>query len=159
MKYYKADSADIVGDVELSEDCSVFFNAVIRGDHHKIVIGENTNIQDCVVIHTGTKYPVSIGKNVTIGHGAIVHGCEIGDNVLIGMGAIIMNGCKIGSNSIIGAGALVTEHTVVEEGSVVFGSPAKVKRQVTEKEIDYNKRHALEDIENEKQDLKLIEKI
>lgn len=157
MKIYKADSADIVGDVKLSENCSVFFNAVIRGDHHQIVIGENTNIQDCVVIHTGTKYPVTIGKNVTIGHGAIVHGCEISDNVMIGMGAIVMNGCRIGKNCIIGAGALVTEHTEIPDGSVVFGSPAKVKRQVTEKEIEYNSRHAMEYVETARADLKEVE--
>jgi len=156
MVIYKADSADIVGSVEFSENCSVFFNAVIRGDHHTIKIGENTNIQDCVVIHTGTKYPVSIGKNVTIGHSAIIHGCEIGDNVMIGMGAIVMNGCKIGNNCIIGAGALVTEHTEVPDGSVVFGSPAKVKREITQKEIDYNERHAGDYIETAKQDLKEV---
>jgi len=157
MTIYKADSADIVGDVKLSENCSVFFNAVVRGDHHTIEIGENTNIQDCVVIHTGTKYPVKIGKNVTIGHGAIVHGCEIGDNVMIGMGAIVMNGCKVGNNCIIGAGALVTEHTEIPDGSVVFGSPAKIKREVTEKEIAYNERHAGEYIETAKKDLKCVQ--
>lgn len=157
MVYYKADSADIVGDVALSDNCSVFFNAVIRADHHQIKIGENTNIQDCVVIHTGTNYPVTIGRNVTIGHSAIVHGCEIGDNVMIGMGAIIMNGCKIGSNCIIGAGALVTEHTEIPEGSVVFGSPARVKRAITDKEIEYNSRHAFDYIETAKADLKECE--
>ena len=157
MKIYKADSADIVGDVTLSNNCSVFFNAVIRADHYQIKIGENTNIQDCVVIHTGTNYPVSIGKGVTIGHSAIVHGCEIGDNVMVGMGAIIMNGCKIGSDCIIGAGALLTEHTEIPSGSVVFGSPAKVKRQITEKEIEYNRNHAMSYIETAKADLKEIE--
>lgn len=157
MKIYKANSADIVGNVVLSENCSIFFNAVIRGDHHPIRLGENTNVQDCVVIHTGTNDPVSIGRDVTIGHSAIVHGCEIGDNVMIGMGAIIMNGCKIGNNCIIGAGALVTEHTVIPDGSVVFGSPARVKRQITEKEIEYNKKHALEYVETAKADLVEVE--
>ena len=142
MKYYKAKSADIVGDVRLSNNCSVFYNAVIRADHYPIVIGENTNIQDLCCLHTGTHEPVTIGKNVTIGHRAIVHGCEIGDNVLIGMGATVMNGCKIGAYSIIGAGALVTENTVVPEGSVLMGMPAKIKRQVTEKEKSYSFEHA-----------------
>ena len=156
MKIYKADSADIVGDVRMSENCSIFFNAVIRADHHPVEIGENTNIQDCAVIHTGTNNPVKIGKNVTIGHSAIVHGCEINDNVMIGMGAIVMNGCIIGSNCIIGAGALVTEHTVIPDGSVVFGSPARVKRELTEKEADYNIKHAKEYVEIAKKDLKEI---
>lgn len=153
MKIYKADSADIVGDVRLSNNCSVFFNAVIRADHHPVVVGENTNIQDCVVIHTGTNYPVTIGKNVTIGHSAIVHGCEIGDNVMIGMGAIVMNGCKIGSNCIIGAGALLTEHKEIPDGSVVFGSPAKIIRSITDKEIEYNMKHAESYIETARKDL------
>ena len=153
MKIYKADSADIVGDVRLSNNCSVFFNAVIRADHHPVVVGENTNIQDCVVIHTGTNYPVTIGKNVTIGHSAIVHGCEIGDNVMIGMGAIVMNGCKIGSNCIIGAGALLTEHKEIPDGSVVFGSPAKIIRSITDKEIKYNMKHAESYIETARKDL------
>ena len=142
MKYYKAKSADIVGDVRLSNNCSVFYNAVIRADHYPIEIGENTNIQDLCCLHTGTHEPVKIGKNVTIGHGAIVHGCEIGDNVLIGMGATVMNGCKIGDYSIIGAGALVTENTVVPEGSVLMGMPAKIKREVTENEKAYSFEHA-----------------
>ena len=153
MKIYKADSADIVGDVRLSNNCSVFFNAVIRADHHPVVVGENTNIQDCVVIHTGTNYPVTIGKNVTIGHSAIVHGCEIGDNVMIGMGAIVMNGCKIGSNCIIGAGALLTEHKEIPDSSVVFGSPAKIIRSITDKEIEYNTKHAESYIETARKDL------
>lgn len=147
MKYYKAKSADVVGDVRLSDNCSVFYNAVIRADHYPIEIGENTNIQDLCCLHTGTHHPVKIGKNVTIGHSAIIHGCEIGDNVLIGMGATVMNGCKIGAYSIIGAGALVTENTVVPEGSVLMGMPAKVKREVTEKERAYSEKHAMQYVE------------
>lgn len=143
MKYYKAKSSDIVGEVNFGNNCSVFYNAVIRADHHPIIIGENTNIQDCCVIHTGTKYPVNVGNNVTIGHGAIVHGCEIGDNVIVGMGAIIMNGAKIGAYSIVGAGAVVTEHTEIKEGTVVVGTPAKPIRNVTDKEREYSLNHAL----------------
>lgn len=121
-----AENATVVGEVEMGDNCSVWFNAVIRGDVHYIKIGNNVNIQDGAVIHcTYQKAPVNIGNNVSIAHKAIIHGCTIHDNVLVGMGAIIMDGAVVESNSIIAAGALVSKDTVVESGSVYAGIPAK----------------------------------
>ena len=121
-----ADNATITGDVIIGDDCSIWFNAVVRGDMHYIRIGNNVNIQDGVIIHcTYQKAPVEIGDNVSIAHGAIVHGCTIHANVLIGMGAIIMDGAVIESNSVIAAGALISKNTVVKSGSVYAGVPAK----------------------------------
>jgi carbonic anhydrase/acetyltransferase-like protein (isoleucine patch superfamily) len=121
-----AENATVVGEVELGDNCSVWFNAVIRGDVHYIKIGNNVNIQDGVIVHcTYQKSPVNIGNNVSIAHNAIVHGCTIHDNVLIGMGSIIMDDAVIESNSIIAAGAVVSQGTNVESGSVWAGIPAK----------------------------------
>jgi carbonic anhydrase/acetyltransferase-like protein (isoleucine patch superfamily) len=121
-----AENATITGDVIIGDDCTVWFNAVVRGDVHYIRIGNNVNIQDGVIIHcTYKKAPVEIGNNVSIAHGAIVHGCTIHDNVLVGMGAIIMDDAVIESNSVIAAGALIPKGTVVESGSVFAGVPAK----------------------------------
>ncbi|MPM05191.1 Protein YrdA [bioreactor metagenome] len=121
-----AENATITGDVVMGDNCSVWFNAVIRGDVHSIRIGSNVNIQDNVVIHgTYQKSPVSIGNNVSIAHSAIVHGCTIHDNVLIGMGAVILDNAVIESNCIIAAGAVVTKSTRVESGSVYAGMPAR----------------------------------
>lgn len=123
---YVADNATIVGDVTLGSECSVWFNAVLRGDVHFIKIGNRVNIQDGAVIHcTYQKHPTIIGNNVSIGHNAIVHGCTVHDNVLIGMGAIVMDNCVIHSNSIIAAGAVVTQNTVVESGVIYAGVPAR----------------------------------
>ncbi len=134
--------AIIVGYVILARGCSVWYNAVLRGDVAAIQIGENTNIQDGCILHVDFDHPLIVGKGVTVGHGAILHSCEIGDNTLIGMGAILLNGAKIGKNCIIGAGALVTQNTVVPDGSVALGSPARVIRPVTEQEIASNRRNA-----------------
>lgn len=131
---YLAEGAKIVGDVTIGEGSSVWYNAVIRGDSNPIVIGENTNVQDNAVLHVSNSHALSIGDNVTIGHGAIVHGCKIGNNVLIGMGAIVLDGAVIEDNCIIGAGALVTQGKIVPEGSLCFGNPAKVIREITEEE-------------------------
>lgn len=126
-----ADNATLTGDVVMGDDCSVWFNAVVRGDVHSIRIGNNVNIQDGAIIHcTYQKAPVSIGNNVSIAHGAIVHGCTIHDNVLIGMGAILMDGVVVESNSVIAAGALVSKDTVVKSGSVYAGMPAKLIKSV-----------------------------
>lgn len=133
---YIAEGARIVGDVEIGENSSVWYNAVIRGDSNPIVIGENTNVQDNAVLHVSHSHALSIGDNVTIGHGAIVHGCTIGNNVLIGMGAIILDGAVVEDNCMIGAGALVTQNKVIPSGSLCFGNPAKVVRQITEEEKD-----------------------
>lgn len=130
-----ADGAKVIGDVEMGEGCGVWFNAVIRGDSNEIKIGKNSNVQDNAVIHTSKSHGVQIGDNVTIGHGAIVHGCTVESNVMIGMGAIVLDGAVIGENSIIGAGALVTQGKTIPAGSLAFGNPAKVVRQLTEDEI------------------------
>lgn len=130
-----APGAQVLGDVTIGEDSGVWYNAVVRGDRGPITIGCGTNIQDNAVVHTGTDYPVAIGDHVTVGHGAIVHGCTVGDQSLIGMGAILMNGCVIGRNCIIGAGALVTQKVVIPDNSLVLGNPGKVKRAVTEDEL------------------------
>lgn len=123
---YLAENATIIGDVVMGDDCSVWFNAVVRGDVNSIRIGNKVNVQDGAVIHcTYQKAPTTIGNNVSIGHNALVHGCTLHDNVLIGMGAIVMDHCVIGSNSIIAAGAVVLEKTIVEPGSVWAGVPAK----------------------------------
>jgi len=133
---YVAENATIVGDVEFGENCSVWFNAVIRGDVNFIKIGNKVNIQDGAVIHcTYQKHPTVIGNNVSIGHNAIVHGCTIHDNVLIGMGAIVMDNCIINSNSIIGAGAVVTQNTVVESGSIYAGVPAKKVKKINQSDF------------------------
>ncbi|HEY0299371.1 MAG TPA: gamma carbonic anhydrase family protein [Arachidicoccus sp.] len=127
-----APNATIVGDVTVGNDCSIWFNAVIRGDVNSITIGDKVNIQDGVIVHcTYEKTKTSIGNNVSIGHRAIVHGCDIRDNVLIGMGAIIMDNCLVHSNSIIAAGAVVLENTIVEEGSIYAGIPAKRVKQIS----------------------------
>jgi carbonic anhydrase/acetyltransferase-like protein (isoleucine patch superfamily) len=130
------DSAQVIGDVEVGEESGVWMNAVIRGDVHWIRIGRRSNVQDGTVVHamTGT-HPTSIGDNVTIGHGAIVHGCMIEDLCLIGMGAILLNGAQVGSGSIVAAGALVTEGMKVPPKSLVMGSPGKVKRLLTQAEV------------------------
>ncbi len=126
-----AENATIVGDVVLGSQCSVWFNAVIRGDVNYIKIGDKVNIQDGAVIHcTYQKHPTEIGNNVSIGHNAIVHGCTVKDNVLIGMGAIVMDNCVIESNTIIAAGAVVTQNTVVESGTIYAGVPAKKVKDI-----------------------------
>ena len=128
---YVAENATIVGDVSFGASSSVWFNAVVRGDVNYIKIGNKVNIQDGAVIHcTYQKYPTIIGNNVSIGHNAIVHGCVVHDNVLIGMGAIIMDNCVIESNSIIAAGAVITQNTVVESGSIWAGVPAKKVKDI-----------------------------
>ncbi len=126
-----ADNAVIVGEVRMGDNCTVWFNAVVRGDVHSITIGNNTNIQDCAVIHcTYQKAKTVIGSNVSIAHHAIVHGCTVHDNVLIGMGAIVMDGAEIGENSVIAAGAVVLPGTKVEPGSIYAGMPAKKVKDI-----------------------------
>lgn len=132
-----AENAVIVGDVKMGRNCTVWFNAIVRGDVNSIVIGNNTNIQDGAVIHcTYEKAATVIGSNVSIGHNAIVHGCTVEDNVLIGMGAIVMDNAVIGSGSVIGAGAIVLENTVIEPNSVYVGNPARKIKDTSEKEIE-----------------------
>ena len=121
----------IIGDVTIGRDSCVLYYAVIRGDEAPIVIGEETNIQENCTVHVSHNKPVSIGNNVTIGHNAVIHSCTIGARTLIGMGAVILDGAQIGNDCIIGAGSLVTKNTVIPDGSLVLGSPAKIKRNLT----------------------------
>jgi carbonic anhydrase/acetyltransferase-like protein (isoleucine patch superfamily) len=131
-----APNATILGDVQMGDDCSVWFNAVIRGDVNSIRMGNKVNVQDGAVIHcTYQKTKTIIGNNVSIGHNALVHGCTIDDNVLVGMGAIVMDNCKIGSNTIIAAGAVVLENTVVESGCIYAGVPAKKVKDISQELI------------------------
>jgi acetyltransferase-like isoleucine patch superfamily enzyme len=128
-----APNATIVGEVTMGNDCSVWFNAVIRGDVNKIILGNKVNVQDGAIIHcTYQKCGTIVGNNVSIGHNAIIHGCVINENVLVGMGAIIMDNAQIGSNSIIAAGAVVLENTIVEPGSIYAGIPAKKVKNISE---------------------------
>ena len=120
----------IIGDVTIGRDSCVLYYSVIRGDDAPIVIGEETNIQENCTVHVSRGLPVYIGNNVTIGHNAVIHSCTIGDRTLIGMGVIILDGAKIGSDCIIGAGSLVTKNTIIPDGSLVIGSPAKIKRNL-----------------------------
>lgn len=148
---YIASDADVMGDVKIAEEASIWYQSVIRADHDSITIGRGTNIQDGCVLHTDTGYPLQVGEYVTVGHRAILHGCTVGDGCLIGMGAIILNGAKIGKNCIVAAGALVTQRTVIPDGMMVMGSPAKVKRPLTQEEIIHIKENTLEYIECAKQ--------
>ena len=127
-----ADTATVIGDVEIGKNSSVWYGAVIRSDGDRVRIGENVNIQDGAVIHEDAGYPVEIGNNVTIGHKAIVHGCRIGNDSLIGMGAILLSGCKIGNNCLVAAGALVTASMDLPDGSMLMGSPAKTIRPLSD---------------------------
>ncbi len=131
---FVAESADIIGRVTLKENSNIWYNAVLRGDDNYIEVGENTNIQDNCVVHISRIHPTIIGKNVTVGHSAIVHACKIGDNCLIGMGAIILNGAEVGEQTIIGAGSLVPSDKKIPPGVLALGSPAKVVRALTEEE-------------------------
>ncbi|HND82522.1 MAG TPA: gamma carbonic anhydrase family protein, partial [Chitinophagales bacterium] len=141
---YLAPNATIIGDVEMGNDCSVWFNAVIRGDVNSIKIGDKVNIQDGAVLHcTFEKTKLNIGNNVSIGHNALVHGCTLEDNVLVGMGAIVMDNCYVEKNALIAAGAVVLENTRVEAGSIYAGVPAKKVKQVSEEVFkDQNERIA-----------------
>ena len=137
-----APNATVMGDVTIGADCSVFFGAVIRAEQDAIVIGAGTNIQDNCVLHVDKGYPLTLAPGCTVGHGAILHGCTVGENSLIGMGAIILNGAVIGRDCIVGAGALVPQNAVIPDGSLAVGCPAKVRRAVTEEDVAANRRSA-----------------
>ncbi len=130
-----ADTAFVCGDVVIGEDSSVWYGAVLRGDEDSIKIGRRTNIQDNCVLHCDEGFPIKIGDGVSVGHGSVVHGCEIGDGTLVGMGSVVLNGARIGKNCIVGAGALVTGKTDAPDGTMLLGNPAKVKRELTDEEI------------------------
>ena len=143
---YLDDSAQIIGDVTIGAESSVWMNVVVRGDVHRISIGRRSNLQDGTIVHVmrGT-HPTAIGDEVTIGHGAIVHGCTVRDRVLVGMGAILLNGVDVGEDSIVAAGTLLAEETRIPPRSLVMGSPGKVRRELTDAEVasirDYAERY------------------
>lgn len=139
---FVAPNATVIGDVTLGSEVTVLFGAVIRADQCSITIGDRTNVQDNAVVHESLNHPVVIGKNVSIGHGAIIHGCTIEDDVLVGMGAIVLNGAHIGKGSLIGAGALISEGKVIPPNSLVLGVPGKVIRELTPEEISGNIKNA-----------------
>ncbi|MGD8418181.1 MAG: gamma carbonic anhydrase family protein [Pseudomonadales bacterium] len=134
-EYWVADSAVVIGSVLLKKGASVWFNAVLRGDNELITVGEGSNVQDGSVLHTDPGCPLVIGRNVTVGHKVMLHGCEIGENSLIGINAVVLNRARIGRNCIIGANALITEGKEIPDGSMVLGSPGKVVRALSEAEI------------------------
>ena len=131
-----ADNAQVIGEVEMAAHSSVWFSSVLRGDSGKITIGEGSNIQDGSVLHVDIGLPLTIGKHVTVGHMVQRHGCTIGDETLIGIGAIVLNGAKIGKNCLVGAGSLVTEGKEFPDGSMILGSPAKVVRELTSEQME-----------------------
>ena len=141
----------VVGDVGLDEEASVWFNAVLRGDCAPIRVGAQSNIQDGCILHADPGYPCTIGRGVTVGHGAIIHGATVGDNVVVGMKSVIQNGARVGDNCIIAVGAVVTEGTEIPAGSLVMGLPAKVKRPLVEGELEMNRLAAAHYVENAKQ--------
>ncbi|WP_105403527.1 gamma carbonic anhydrase family protein [Neorhizobium sp. T7_12] len=158
-RFWLAPDATIIGKVELGEDVGIWFGSVLRGDNEPIVVGKGSNIQEGVMIHTDPRYPVTIGENCTIGHHAIIHGCVIGDNSLIGMGATILNGAKIGRNSLVGANALVTEGKEFPDNSLIVGSPAKMMRVLDDEAVEKLKQSAVRYVANWKRfarDLRLL---
>ena len=146
--HFIADNATVIGSVVLEHNASIWFNAVLRGDNDVITVGENSNVQDGSVLHTDGGFPLTIGKNVTIGHKVMLHGCIIGDNSLIGINAVVLNGAKIGKNCLIGANALIPEGKVIPDGSLVMGSPGKVVREMSADQIKGLELSALHYVEN-----------
>lgn len=144
---YIAPGAFVIGDVTLGENVGIWYNAVVRGDTNSIYIGSNTNVQDNATLHTDKDFKLHIGNGVTIGHNAVVHGCTVGDNTVIGMGSIILSGAVIGKNCIIGAGSLVTGKMNIPDGSLVMGSPAKIARPLMKHEIESNRENAVHYVE------------
>lgn len=145
---YIAPGAVVVGDITIAPRASVWYNAVLRGDCAPITIGAGSNVQDCAVLHADPGYPCSLGKGVTVGHGAIVHGATVGDNVVVGMKAVVQNGATVGENSIIAVGSVVTEGAQIPPGSLVMGVPAKLKRPLEPHEIEMNRYSAEHYVEN-----------
>ena len=149
-KVYIAESADVIGDVELSDGVNIWFGAVLRGDIEKIIIGKNSNIQDNVTVHTDLGIPCVIGENVTVGHNVIIHSCSVGDNTIIGMGSTVLNRTKVGKNCMVGANSLVTHSIPTEDGVLILGSPAKIVRKLSEEEKKHLKDNADHYVENGK---------
>jgi len=143
-----APEASLIGKVRLGEGASIWFGAVLRGDNEWIEIGEGSNVQESCTLHTDMGFPLTVGKNCTIGHNAILHGCTLGDGVLVGMGATVLNGAVIGNNCLIGAGALVTEGKQIPDNSLVIGSPGKVARELDEAAVQMLQMNALHYAQN-----------
>jgi len=143
-----ADSAQVIGHVTLGPDASVWFGCVLRGDTESMSIGEGSNIQDLTVMHADYGMPLTVGKHVTVGHKVMLHGCTIGDESLIGIGAVVLNGARIGKNCLVGAGSLVTEGKEFPDGSMIMGTPARVVRQLTPEQIEGLRNSARHYIEN-----------
>ena len=159
--YWIAPNASVIGNVTLHEKVSVWFNTVIRGDCEPIIIGKKTNIQDSSVLHNDYGFPLLIGEGVTIGHQVMLHGCTIGDNSLVGIGAVILNGAKIGKGCLIGANALVTEGMEIPDGSLVLGSPGKIKGELNEDQkqgLILSAKHYVQNSKRFKEELELMEK-
>jgi carbonic anhydrase/acetyltransferase-like protein (isoleucine patch superfamily) len=159
-EHFVADNATVIGNVELKNRSSIWFNVVIRGDNDPIIIGEGSNIQDGAVLHTDPGFSLTIGQDVTVGHQAMLHGCEVGDGSLIGIGAVVLNGVKIGKGCLIGANALVPEGMEIPDFSLVVGSPAKIKRTLSEEQVaglKVNAEHYVENMRRFNQSLKVQE--
>ena len=155
-----ADSAQVIGNVDLAADVSIWFGAILRGDTERMRVGRGSNIQDGSVLHADIGKPLTIGENVTVGHMVMLHGCTVGDNSLIGIGAVVLNGARIGRNCLVGAGALVTEGKEFADGSMIIGSPAKAVRDLTPEQIDGLRHSAQGYVDNARrfsQDLKRID--
>ena len=146
--HFIAPTAAVIGNVVLEANVSVWFSVVIRGDNDPIYIGEGSNIQDGTVCHSDPDSPLVVGRNVTVGHNAMIHGCSIGDNTLVGIGAIILNGARIGKNCVIGANSLVPEGMEIPDGSLVMGSPARVKRELTDQQQAFFSTNAQHYVDN-----------
>ncbi len=147
-RYWIAPNASVIGDVVIGEDCSVWFGATLRGDNERISIGAGANIQDGATLHTDPGFPLEVGRDCTIGHSAILHGCTIADGALVGMGAIILNGAKIGRSCLVGAGALVTEGKEFPDRSLIVGSPAKAVRALDDAGVESLRRSAANYVAN-----------
>ena len=157
--FWVAPDAQVMGNIVLLENASIWFAAVLRGDNETITIGENSNVQDGSILHTDVGFPMRLGKNVTVGHQAMLHGCTVGDNSLVGIGATILNGAKIGKNCLIGAHALVGEGKEIPDNSMVLGMPGKVVRELgedNEKMMIVSAAHYVENWQRYKRDLKKI---
>ncbi len=157
--HWIAETAVVIGDVLLKQNASVWWGAVLRGDNDRITVGENSNVQDGSVLHTDAGIPLTIGANVTVGHMVMLHGCQIGDNSLIGIGSVILNGAKIGRNCIIGAKALIPEGKEIPDNSLVMGAPGKVVRELSEdhvKMIQVGAHHYVENFQRYRDQLEKI---
>jgi carbonic anhydrase/acetyltransferase-like protein (isoleucine patch superfamily) len=157
--YFVADNATLIGSIELAHNASIWFNVVIRGDNDLIHIGENTNIQDGAILHTDPGYELRLGSYVTVGHKAMLHGCQVGNDSLIGINAVVLNGAKIGNNCLIGANCLITEGKEIPDGSLVMGSPGKVVKTLDQDQQSKLRESALSYVENFKRFKRELKKL